>query len=168
MPVRLFNSMVTYMTPCTTLIRSDVVRRLGGFRADGCRFGEDSWLWLRVLFGSPVYYHLIPPVALHREAAGLSGNCTGPRPIEPYLLVPELLGDVCPPELRPLLTSFFAARACKTACMLSYWGDWRRARSLRGQFVSVRDWRVPLFWAALAGSTPLGAMAGYLYRKFRS
>src|ERR1035438_7553636 len=150
--------MVTYMTPCTTLIRSDVVRHLGGFLADGCRFGEDSSLWLRVLFGFPVYYHLTPLVALHREASALSGNYAGARPIEPFLLDPQVLWDVCPPELRPLLNRFFAARACKTACMLSFWGDWRRARSLRGQFVSVRECRVPLFWAALAGSTPLGAM----------
>ena len=32
--------------------------------------------------------------------------------------------------------------------MLSYWGDWRRARMLMNQFVSFRHFRVPLFGAA--------------------
>ena len=163
-PVRMFDAMVTFITPCTTLIRADVFRTCGGFLEAGCRFGEDGMLWLKVLLNYPVFLHLEPLVELHREAAGLSGNYTGARPIEPYLLEPAALAGACPGELSPLLDRFYARRACKTACMLSYWGEWRRARRLLRQFVTIRDWRAPLFGTAFAASTPVGALAGRIYR----
>jgi len=52
--------------------------------------------------------------------------------------------------------------------MLSYWGEWRRARQLLRRFVTLRDWRAPLFGIALAASTPAGALAGKLYRMLRA
>ena len=38
------------MTPCNTVARTDVVRVWGGFYdRDQCRFGEDGFLWLKIL-----------------------------------------------------------------------------------------------------------------------
>jgi hypothetical protein len=88
--------------------------------------------------------------------------------VEPYLAAPDALGDACPGELLPLLRKFYARRACKTACMLSYWGEWRRARQLLRRFVAIQDWRAPLFGTALAASTPAGALAGKLHRMLRT
>jgi hypothetical protein len=167
-PVRVLDAMVSFMTPCTSIFRADAVRRWGGFQEGGCRFAEDGMLWLKLLLNCPVYVHLQPLVELHREASGLSGNYAGARPIEPYLSAPDALGDACPGELSALLHRFYARRACKTACMLSYWGEWRRARRLLREFVTIRDWRAPLFGAALAASTPAGTLAGKLYRTFRA
>ncbi|HWQ52527.1 MAG TPA: glycosyltransferase family A protein [Bryobacteraceae bacterium] len=166
-PLGLFAAMVTYMTPCTTIARASVLRRLGGFQGNGCRYAEDTILWLKIVLDFPVCFHLLPLTELHREASELSGNYARPRPVESFLEDPDEVASLYPAELRPLLARFYALRACKTACMLSYWGEWRRARELLGRLVTMRDWRVPLFFPAQAGSTPLGAAAAYLWRRFR-
>jgi Glycosyl transferase family 2 len=166
-PLRVFDAMVSFMGPPMTMIRADALRRYGGFHEAGCRFGEDGALWLKLLLNGSVYLHLSPLTEVHREAAALSGNYAQPRPVEPYLSDPDALRRICPPALLPLLERFCAARACKTACMLAYWGDWRRARQLLRRFVSLRDWRAPLFCVAFAAATPIGAMAGRFYRRSR-
>lgn len=166
-PAAILDAMVCFMTPCTTLMRTDVLHRWGGFQEAGCRFGEDGMLWLKLLLHCHVYFHLRPLVRVHREAAELSGNYAGARPIEPYLMEPGVLAGVCPAELSTLLRRIYARRACKTACMLSYWGEWRRARQLLREFVTIRDWRAPLFATALAASTPAGALTAKLYRHVR-
>ncbi|MGD0498372.1 MAG: glycosyltransferase family A protein [Bryobacteraceae bacterium] len=160
----LFAAMVTFMNPCSAVVRADVLRQEGGFEEGGCRFGEDATLWLKLLLHHPVYFHLEPLTELHREAAELSGNYAGPRPVEPFLSNPDAVTRVCPPALLAPLHRFYAVRTCKTACMLSYWGEWRRARALRRRFVSIRDWRASLFFAALAAGTPFGALAGRVWR----
>ncbi|HEY0431904.1 MAG TPA: glycosyltransferase family A protein, partial [Pyrinomonadaceae bacterium] len=43
-------SMLAYMSPCSTVTRAEVIRRWGGFYDQGkCTFGEDAFLWLKVL-----------------------------------------------------------------------------------------------------------------------
>src|SRR5271157_160700 len=158
---------VPFMHPPTTMVRADALRRWGGFQEDGCRFGEDGMLWLRLMLNSPVFFHLQPVAEIHRESSVLSGNYTGPRPVEPFLMDPDALRGICPAQLRPLLERFYAMRACKTACMFGYWGQWRAATPLVRRFVSFRDWDVPLFWPALIAGTPLGAVAGWTGRKMR-
>ena len=164
LPVSVFDSMVSFMTPCTSVFRAAAVRECGGFQGGGCRFGEDGALWLKLLLNHPVAFCMEPLTEVHREDSGLSGNYTTVRPIEPYLSDPGILDGYCPDELRSLLQRFYAGRACKTACMLSYWGQWRRARQLLRQFVSWRDWRTPLFFVAQAANTPAGGIAGKLHR----
>jgi hypothetical protein len=159
-PAGLLATRAIYMTPPTTMLRLVEFRRWGGFEERNCRFAEDSMLWLKMLLHSPVCFYLSPLADLHREASALSGNYRGPRPVEPYLADPSILRGVCPPELRDLLDRFYAVRACKTACMLSYWGEWRQARELLRGFVSLRDWRAPWFFAAMAAATPPGGWLG--------
>jgi GT2 family glycosyltransferase len=163
-PLHILDTMVSFMGPPMTIIRADALRRSGGFEGAGCRFGEDGALWLKLLLNGSVYLHLLSLTEVHREASALSGNYARQRPVEPYLSDPDALRHACPPALQPLLERFYAGRACKTACMLAYWGDWRRARRLLRQFVSLRDWRVPLFGMAFAAATPVGALGGRFYR----
>ena len=167
-PVSCFNYTVMYMTPCTTLARTAAIRHCGGFLEGNCRFGEDQSLWLKLLLSRPVYLHLQALTDVHREASALSGNYTGPRAIEPFLADPGPIRAGCPPPLRDLFDRFCAARACKTACMLAYWGDWRSGRGLLRRFISTRDWRLPLLPIALAACTPMGAVLGRLDRRFRT
>jgi hypothetical protein len=152
--------MLACMTPCTTVARASVVRRWGGFREDGCRYAEDAMLWLKVLLNETVSFQLEPLVHVHRDASGLSGNLSGPHPLEPFLADPEEVERLCPPELRPLLRQFYAIRASKTAAVWGYWGEWREARQIFQRFVSARDWRLPFFAAGLAGSTPVARLIG--------
>lgn len=159
-PAELVNALA-FMWPGSTVARTEVVRRFGGFY-DKTRstYGEDAVLWLKVLLNEPVYFHLEPLTYFHREASALSGNYRGPRAIEPFLLDPEDVASFCPAELSGILRSFYAIRACKTAAVLGYWGQWRAARDIVRRFVSKRDWRVPLFVSALMASTPAAVLVG--------
>lgn len=167
-PACVFSAMTSFMTPCTVMARTREVLRWGGFHEHNCRFAEDSTLWAKMLLHSPVCFSLAPLTELNREASALSGNYRGARPVEPYLGDAEILRSVCPPELRGLLDRFYALRACKTACMLSFWGEWQRGRELLRRFAALRHWREPLFVPAMLGTNPLGGWAGYLVRSART
>ena len=160
-PVGTLVSMLAYMSPCSTVARLEVVRRWGGFyEKDSCRYGEDAFLWLKVLLNESVCFEMRPVAEFHREASSLSANYRRARPIEPFLLDPDAAAAACPPALLPLLRRFYAARASKTAAVLGCFGDWRSARRLFGRFVKLGDWRLPYFLPGLAGCTPLAQFVG--------
>jgi hypothetical protein len=160
--------MLAYMSPCSTIARAEIVRKYAGFYDKGaCRFGEDSILWLKVLLNERVHFRLEPLACFHREASTLSGNYSHARPIEPFLSWPAEVASVCPDALLPLLGHLYAARACKTASMLGYWGEWRQARSLLSAFVTWRDWRLPYFPTALVACTPVAGVAARVIRHSR-
>lgn len=163
-PLRLVHSLA-FMCPWSTLVRAEVVRRWGGFYEKRCLYAEDAYLWLKVLLNEPVAFQMKPLVRFHAEASGLSNNFVRSTPIEPFLTDPDPIRDVCPKELRPLLAKVFAIRAFKRACVLSYWGDWRTARSLRTKFATPGDWRLPYSLPSLLASNPLASFAGAVSRR---
>jgi Glycosyl transferase family 2 len=150
-----------FMSPCATVARVSSVRRWGGFYAkDRCRFGEDLLLWLKVMLNEPVYFSFEPLVRVYREASALSSNYTGVRPIEPVLTDTAEVARVCPEQLQPVFKQLCAAMACKTACMLGYWGKWREARKLMREHVGWQHWRLPYFAPALVSCTPVARAIG--------
>lgn len=154
-------SMLAYMSPCSTVARREVIQQWQGFYArEKSLFGEDAFLWLKVLLNHSVAFNLTPLVRFHREASGLSGNLNGVRPIEPFLTDPDDLIASCPPSLRALLDDVLAIRAAKTACVLGYWGHWREAKSLMDRFTSAKNWRLPYYLPGVLCSTPAGALLG--------
>src|SRR5262249_45713154 len=153
------------LTPCTTVARTEVVRRWGGYFDRGkCLYGEDAHLWLKVLLHEAVAVQMEGLGRVPAEASGLRGNLKGPRPVEPLPLHPADIEQVCPEARRPLLKDMLAIRAIKTACMLSYWGRWRQARELLHRFCPWSAWRLPRFGIAHLVATPLGAVAGRVVR----
>ncbi|MDQ2920433.1 MAG: glycosyltransferase family 2 protein [Acidobacteriota bacterium] len=159
-------STLAYMTPPSTLARSEVIRKWGGFYNHGrCLFAEDAFLWLKVLLNEPVAFNLKPLVKVHREASGLSKNLRRARPVEPFLIDPSEIEAACPPPLRSLLAHILAIRAAKTACVLGYWGQWREARLLMQRFTTTEDWQLPYYAPALVCSTPVGAVLGKTWRR---
>jgi glycosyltransferase involved in cell wall biosynthesis len=164
-PPEQFVHMLAFMTPCTTVARLEVLRKWGGFYARSrCHYAEDAFLWLKILLNEPVMFSPVPRVRIHRDAASLSDNRSGPRPLEPFLEDPDPIRAACPEECRPLLERFYTIRAFKTACVWGYWGQWRPARALRSRFRTARDYRLPYYWSSLICSQPLGAAAGSLWR----
>ncbi|MEW6272914.1 MAG: glycosyltransferase family A protein [Thermodesulfobacteriota bacterium] len=160
--------LAAYLTPCTTLARTAVLRRWGGFYArDRCVYGEDTHLWLAVLLNHPVAISLEPHVSIHTDASHLSGNLRGPRPVEPFLTDPRAVEEACPAALRDVLRDVLAISAARTACMLSYWGRWREARELLRRFRPPSAWRVPWVVTAQLAANPLGARAGTAVRFLR-
>jgi glycosyltransferase involved in cell wall biosynthesis len=157
--------MLAYMSPCSTLSRTEVIRKWGGFYdREKCAFAEDAFLWFKVLLNERVAFNLKPLVQFHREASGLSKNLSGVRPVEPFLEDASEIEAACPPLLRDLLRDVLAIRAAKTACVLGYWGNWREARSLVQRFTSTKNWRLPYHAAAVVCSTPLGSVLGASWR----
>jgi glycosyltransferase involved in cell wall biosynthesis len=159
--------LLAYLAPPTTLARTASVRRWGGFCRHGkCVYGEDSYLWLKLMLNEPVAVSLVPMVKVHTECSSLSGNLAKGRPVEPILTHPQDIEEVCPPELRGLLKEFFALRAMKTACVMGYWGRWREGASLLNQFCPTSAARPRTRWAiARACATPVGAIAGWTCRQ---
>jgi hypothetical protein len=157
-------AMIAYMNPSTVLARAESIRRWGGFYENGSRYGEDATLWLKVFLNEPLIFHPRPLVTLDVQASELCRNYRGARPIEPFLLDPSILIDACPQPLLPLLERFLKIRACKTASMLGYWGEWRQARELVRRFISPHDWRTPYFPVAILSSSPLVRPVGRLAR----
>lgn len=158
-------SMLAYMSPCSTVVRSEVLRRWGGFYdREKCTFGEDAQLWLKVLLNEAVAFNLEPLARFHREASGLSKNLEGARPLEPFLKDPSEIQASCPTELQDLLASVLAIRAAKTACVFGYWGQWREARSVAKRFTGPRNWRLPYHLPAAVCTTPIGSILGASWR----
>ena len=87
---------VAFMSPCTTVARAEVIRKLGGFYEKNCRYAEDAYLWLRVLLNYPVSFSLDPRVRVYRDASHLSATGRVFRPLEPFLVSPEEIRAECP------------------------------------------------------------------------
>ena len=148
--------LLAYMSPWSTVVRRNVLERYGGFFGrERCLYGEDAFLWLKVLLNETLVFSLEPLVRYHTEASALSRNLGGPRQIEPFLQYPEELELECPKRLKPVMREVLAIRAAKTACMLSWWGNWRDARALLARFGEDRSllspgrslrWPAPTRW----------------------
>jgi hypothetical protein len=168
-PPSLAIALLAFMTPCTTIARTDAVRRFGGFYdRNGCRYGEDAYLWLKMILNQQVILDLEPRVRIYRDASSLSSNLSQARPVEPFLDDPSEVEQSCPSHLRPLLRQILAIRAFKTACVLGYWGDWRAAAALRRRFAPP-SWRpLPYQLASMVCSTPFGPALGAAWRTLQS
>jgi hypothetical protein len=167
-PVQLMAAFLSHMLPSSTVMRRKVFLEAGGYYAKNrCLYSEDAYLWLKVLLRHPAAFCSRPLIRKDCDAAELSTNLSGVRPIEPFLLDPEPVRNACPPPLRELLRQVLALRACKTASVYGYCGEYRTARKLMHEFVSPRDWRLPWFSTALAGCTPAAKWMGAAARLAR-
>jgi len=156
---------VAYMNSQATVARTELVRKWGGFFEERCTYGEDSFLWLKFLLRERVVLSMRETMAIHREASDLNfPGMKKARPVEPYLVHPEALLEICPPDRVPLLRNFLALRAFKTACLLGYYGQWRHAAELRRQFRQPGDYRIPWYFSSWVCSTPIGSGLGAGWR----
>ncbi len=164
---KLIVSLLAYLSPCTTVMRRDVFDSSGGFYENGCRYGEDAYLMLQVILSASVNISLTPRVVYHRENSQLTLFQRGARPIEPFLMAPHQYIAQCPVHLQPLALKVLTIRAYKTACVLGYWSQSKKARQLLVPFLS---WPLPFSWylvPALFAMTPLADVVGASLRVLR-
>jgi hypothetical protein len=165
---RLMATFLSHMLPSSTVMRRKVFLEAGGYYAKNrCLYAEDAYLWLQVLLFHPAIFCSRPLVDKDCDAAELSTNLGGVRPIEPFLLDPGDLLERCPANLRNLLRQVLALRACKTSAVYGYYGEYKVARPLMREFVRLSDWRLPWFFAAWAGCTPVAKWLGAVARATR-
>ena len=152
-------ALVAFLSPCTTMIRRDAALRLGGFyERDGCRYGEDAFLALKLIFAAPVHLLLEPLVRVDAAASDLNRR-RRMRPLEPLFdEAPALIASTSE-RLRPLLRSVLALRAAKAACVLAYWGRTDEARRLVTRHTRVCDLRHGFVVLARLCASPVGRFA---------
>jgi len=98
------------------LCKRKVVESYGGFRSkQNCNYGEDTYLWLRVMFNQRVYRNLEPLVWYHSEVSQLGPGRKNHRPLQSFLTEPEPIRQSCRPENRKMLEKFLARFALMTA-----------------------------------------------------
>jgi GT2 family glycosyltransferase len=153
--------------PPALVMRAQTLRHFGGFYEHRCTYGEDSFLMLKILLLHEVIVNLEPLVVYHVDASELNRGRHAPRDIDAFLRDPSEIYASCPPELGELLQDVLAARACKTACVLAYWGRWRDGRELMRRFPAHDARRLPFFARAQVAVNPLGAAAASGWRLLR-
>jgi glycosyltransferase involved in cell wall biosynthesis len=95
------------------LCRRTVFARYGGFYEHGCTYGEDLYIWLKVILNEPIYRMAEPLFIYHTEASALGYFVSNRacRPPKPYMTDPEPVVACCPAEYLPCLRRFLAFNA---------------------------------------------------------
>ncbi len=104
---------LAWMQVWSTVTKASVLKKYSGFH-EKYRFGEDQYLYLKILLNHPVAFLLDEPlVHYHCEASELAFNSNVPnftRPIPAYLADSSSIRDVCPSHLHNLLDYLLALR----------------------------------------------------------
>ncbi len=131
-----------YSSSEAIVARKDVVERYGGFYERGCRFGEDTYLWLQVVLNHRMYRVCEPLTWYDTEASSLgfpSGR--GHYVLEPVLTDAEAIWRHCPEEYRDFLSSWLVWRAMTSVHVQIATGDYESARWLLEHYPLIREWR---------------------------
>jgi hypothetical protein len=149
----------SYLCTHSVLCHKEFVEEMGGFYENRSTFGEDHYLWVRLVLNFWIYRSPKPVAWWHTEASELSKGRPGMPPEPAYLSDPEPIRACCPAEYRDLLERFLAERAEKQASMLVWFGEQAAAMELLRRYPRMRELgrRYQVF-RAKAIFTPLIAM----------
>lgn len=87
-------TMVDAMHSSCVVVKGETFRALGGFfEKDRCVYGEDSFLWLRVLLTQNIYWDPTETVLFHVEDSALGYAVTNRAKARPASLYPELVSE---------------------------------------------------------------------------
>lgn len=129
---------------CSSLFRTEAVRRFGGFyERNGCRFGEDVYLWFQLMLHCTFVRSFEVSAWYHIDASDL-GMASGRRdlPLEPIFTDTEAIRQNCPPALLAVLDRWLALHALRAIQMYGDFGQRERVAQLLEKFPQVRRyWR---------------------------
>lgn len=141
---------------CSSLFRTEVVRGFGGFyERDGCRFGEDVYLWVQLLLHCAFVRSFEVSAWYHADASDL-GLSSGRRdiPLEPVFTDPAPIRAGCPEALAGTLERWLALHALHAIQMHAELGDREAVAFLVDAFPRVRRHRRQLSSAWLKLRAP--------------
>jgi GT2 family glycosyltransferase len=123
------------------VVGREVVDRLGGYYENGCTYGEDTFLWLRVLLHYPLCVCEEPLLRVHHDSSTLVRNRATPYPI-PALVehAAGVLND-CPDEYLDLLKGVLDYYALTSLWRCMECRDYASARSILERFPCSRWYR---------------------------
>jgi hypothetical protein len=158
-------TLVAFLSPCTTVVRRDAAQDAGGFYEHGCRYGEDTFLALKLACSGAIEIVLADLVTVDDSASELSVR-RRTRPLEPLFAGAAELHAHAPVALRPLVDDVLALRAGKAACIMAYWGRHREAAELIASFTRPRHLRYGWVLLGRLSASPAGALAAAAVRQF--
>jgi glycosyltransferase involved in cell wall biosynthesis len=125
----------------SAVYRREALEAFGGFYAeDRAAFGEDIFLWIKLLLNLAIYREAEPLAHYHTEDSELGiGARRGPLPLEPMMERPELIRAVCPLQLRDTLELWLAQHAATVAFMHLDRGYPAVAAGLLDRFPRMKD-----------------------------
>jgi glycosyltransferase involved in cell wall biosynthesis len=102
-PPRLIKSHVDFMDSGAVVCRRSVLSALGGFYEHRCTYGEDSYLWIKLIFREPIWISRRILLTKDSEASELGRGRKGGYPPWPKLFHAADIRAVCPTGYRALL-----------------------------------------------------------------
>ncbi|MEJ2647390.1 MAG: glycosyltransferase family A protein [Sedimentisphaerales bacterium] len=136
-----YKELHTYLTvfhTCTILVKSEVVKKYGGFYSkNNCTHGEDRFLQVQLLLNHKIYRIMKPLMWYHSETNGVSAI---PKQLVPLLSDPMQIRANCPDAYRNLLEQYLANTALNYAHKCSNSNDYQTAAYLVEQFPIMKQW----------------------------
>jgi hypothetical protein len=153
---------------CSSLFRTEAVRRFGGFYdRNGCRFGEDVYLWLQLVLHCAFLRSFAISAWYHTDESDL-GLASGRRdlPLEPVFTDPAPIRTGCPVNLRSALERWLELHTLRAVQMYAEFGDRERVAYLLDAFPQVRRHRLELssVWLKLRAPQLHRILRGFVQR----
>ncbi|UCD49462.1 MAG: glycosyltransferase family 2 protein [Phycisphaerales bacterium] len=123
------------------VIHRGVVDHLGGYYEDGCTYGEDTYLWLRVLLHYPLYMCEEPLLRIHYDASTLVRNRPTSHPVHVLVKHATEILDGSPAQYRGLLKGLLDQYALTSLWRRLDDGDYAAARTITERFPYSRRYR---------------------------
>ncbi|MEJ5260301.1 MAG: glycosyltransferase family 2 protein [Anaerohalosphaeraceae bacterium] len=139
-PAPLAEALMMFFHVGTTILRTDIARKYGGFYTENkCTFGEDTVFLARLVFNEP--FLILPSVSVrhNRQDSALSNDIS--RAVAPILWNPSLLLDWCPPEKKKLAEDVLCYLALRTAHHQARNGFRKTAADLLERFPNARQFK---------------------------
>ncbi len=143
---RVVKSHIDAMHSSCVVVRAAVFSEVGGYFTDyGCRYGEDSWLWLRVLYSGDVFWDPSEKSIFHVEDSDLGYAITSRKLARPIVLFSDRLRTGITSNYHGMIDlavmtyakldyhSLVRSEAWEAAAMV------RRQHKLGGAFMSARE-----------------------------
>lgn len=114
------------------VVRRAVFEEIGGYYVgERCIYGEDSYLWLQVLFAGPVHWDPAERTRFHVEDSGLGYSSRRWRKPRPLSVEFEALSAKCPETYAGSLRRAAKTFANHDLKLMRWSGEVRQARRLR-------------------------------------